>query len=174
MKLYKNKLFAVILTVVAVVMFSSCSSDDYYWKNGTLDVKFNLNLDRNGYSEAFTTVRISEIPEINLSREDIYDMRTNDAWLEISNLKRGDYIDRFYIDVVGVGTYAYETPISVRSDGEIITIDDNAYFNFMRNVNNLIYRNGAVDMKISFYSRIYDGGPIYFDIQNNLDLELRD
>lgn len=173
MRSTKNKLFATILTIVTVITFSSCTTDDYYWKTGTLDVKFNMNLDRNGYSQAYTTVRIQEIPEVDFSREEIYDLRTNDAWLELSNLKRGDYIERFYINVAGVGTYAYESPISVRSDGEIITIDDDAYFNFMRNVNALLYRNGAVDMRVTFHSRIYDGGPIYFGIHNNLELELR-
>lgn len=174
MKLYKNKLFAVILTVFAIVAFSSCSSDDYYWRTGTLNVEFDLGLDRNGYSEVYTTVYIDEIPQFNPSRDDLTDLRTNDAWLSISGLLQGDIINRFYIDVVGVGTYAYETPISIRQDGQVIEIDDTAYFNFMRNVNNLLFRNGSVDMKITFYSKIYDGGPVYFDIKNNLELELRD
>jgi hypothetical protein len=173
MKCYKNNIFTVILIIITIVAFSSCHVDDYYWKKGTLDVNFDLNLDYYGYAQVFTTVRIQEIPELNLSREDLTGLRTNDAWLEISNLRRNDYIERFYIEVAGVGTYAYETPISIRTDGEVITIDDNTFFNYMSKVNAFLYRDGAVDMKITFYSRIYDGGPIYFDIKNNLDLEIR-
>lgn len=174
MRLNKNKLFVVLLTVFTLVAFSSCHVDDYYWKNATLDVNFNLNLDRNGYSQAYTTVRIQEIPEFNPSYDDLTGLRTNDSWLEISNLLRGDVINRFYIEVAGVGTYAYETPISVREDKAIVTIDDDAYYNFMRNVNDLLYRDGAVSMTVTFYSNIDDGGPVYFDIKNNLELEVRD
>lgn len=175
MKYYMNKLCVILLTLLILVGFSSCETDEnYYWKSGTLDIKFNLNIDHNGYGQAYTTVRITEIPQFNPSREDLIGIKTNDSWITISNLLRGDVINRFYIEVPGVGVYAYETPISIREDAAKIIIDDNAYFNFMRNVNELLYRNGAVDMKITFYSNIYDGGPAYFDISNNLDLEVRD
>lgn len=175
MKKYANKLLAVSLVVFALLAFSSCHSDDddYFWRKGTLDISFDLYPStNNGYVETTTTVYIDEIPEFNPNREDLMDLVTNDSWLTLSNFLRGDYIDRFYIDVDGVGTYSYEYTISIRYDGEEIVIDDNSYFNFMRNVNDRLYRYGYVNMRIRMYTGIYDRGPVYLDIQNNLDLEI--
>lgn len=177
MKRYKNKLIAAVIVVFAIISFTSCENE-YYWKDGTLDVNFDVYADRNGYDEIYTTVRIEEIPQFNPSREDLVDLVTKDSWMKLSNLRRGDYIDRFYIEVAGVGRFAYERPISIRDDNAEVIIDDYAapgFFNFMRDVNYNIYRYGAVDMKITFYSRIYNNvEPIYFDIKSNLDLEVRD
>lgn len=169
-----NKLFLVLALVSGVIAFSSCSSHDYEWRRATLDIQFDMSPNpSNGYVDVSTTVYLDEIPEFNPSRERIVDLVTNDSWLNISNFLRGDYIDTFYIDVAGVGTYRYEIPIKIRQDDEIFTLDDNGYYNFMRDVNYLLLRDGAVDMRIRMYTNVYDGGPIYFDMQNNLDIEVR-
>lgn len=177
MKELKKTLFTATLLLIGILTFSSCSSDDdyhYQWRSTTLDIGFDLYTSNiNGYAEVSTTVYIEEIVDFNPNREDLINLRTTDSWLILSNFERGNYIDRFYIDVEGVGTYSYEYPISIRFDGEEILIDDDSYFNFMRDVNNLLYYDGFVNMRIRIYTNIYDDFPVYFDIHNNLDIEVR-
>ena len=170
----RYRLGLILLTIIVGFSFTSCETDDY-WKSGTLDIKFDLHPDTyDGYVQVTTIVRDVEIAEFNPSREDIIDIQLNDAWLEMSNFKRGDYIERFYIEAQGIGTFSFETPISIRETGQIVTVDNNAYFNFMQDVMNKLAYNKSIRITVTMYTRIYDGGPIYFDMKNNLDLRLTD
>lgn len=169
-----HKLGFILLTIVVGLSFTSCD-EDYYWKNANLDIKFNIEPDTyDGYDKVYTVVRDVDISGYNPAREEISSIRLDDAWLELSNFKRGDYINKFYIDVEGVGTYPYEWPISIRSDNEVITIDNDSYYYFMEDaINRLAYR-GSIKVTVTIYTRIYDGGPIYFDLKNNLSLYIRE
>lgn len=171
----KNIFIAVLFSIVTLVSFSSCERDDY-WKKGTLDLKFDFNTTNQGYARIATTVYLDEIPEFNPNRETLIGMSTKDTWIEISNVVYGDVIDRIDIDVAGVGVYRIG-PISIRNDVDYITIDDSnsrGYFNFMNDVNYRLYRDGRVNMIVTIYSNVYDGGPVFFDIRNIFDLQLRD
>lgn len=46
MKRYKNKLFAILLSVFALVSFTSC--EDYGWREGTMDYYSTINAAANG------------------------------------------------------------------------------------------------------------------------------
>ncbi|MDR1882390.1 MAG: hypothetical protein LBR26_06355 [Prevotella sp.] len=170
----KYKYFAVLSALVALFSFSSCESD--YWKKGTLSLQFDLDTNNKGYARVARIVYIDEIPEFNPYRETLVGMTTKDTWIEISNLVYGDFIDRIDIDVAGVGVYSIG-PISIRNDVDYITIDESSYrgyFNFMNDVNYRLYRDGRINLAITIYSNVYDGGPVYFDIRNIFDLQMRD
>lgn len=171
----RYKLFIALFSIIALVSFTSCENDDY-WKKGTLDLNFNLNTNNKGYARVVTNVYIDEIPEFNPNREDLIGMSTKDSWIEISNFKYGDYIDRIDIEVAGVGIYSIGS-ISIRDNVGYITIDENnsrGYFNFMNDVFYRLYMDGSITMSITMYSNVYDGGPILFDVRNIFDLQMRD
>lgn len=170
------KLLAVVFSIITLFAFSSCERDHDYWKKGTLNVELDLNTNNRGYGRVATTVYIDEIPEFNPNRETLIGLVTKDSWMEISNLAYGDIIDRIDIDVAGVGVYSIGT-IIIRNDVDYITIDDSnsrGYSNFMNDVNYRLFRDGRINMVVTIYSNVYDGGPIYCDIKNIFDLELRD
>lgn len=174
MNFYKLTLITLFSLVIGF-SFSSCDKDREYNKSGALEADFDLLLNGNGYSQTLTRrISIDEIQNYQRSKEDLLGVELLDAFFELDNLRKYDHIDRINIAVNGVGVYSYTIPINVRYDGEIIIIGDASYRDFMYNVIDLLLHDGFVDVKIELYSKIYDGGPIYFGLRNNLNLRVRD
>ncbi|MDR1091279.1 MAG: hypothetical protein LBL79_09405, partial [Prevotella sp.] len=59
MKRYKNKLFAIILSVLAAISFTSC--EDYEWREATLDYYETINAAPNGVIEADLPVNFNYV-----------------------------------------------------------------------------------------------------------------
>lgn len=174
MRKYKNKLIAIILSVTAILSFSSCEDYDYRWKATTLD--FEVDVPINPVNGRFSyPVRIldTDIADFRPSREDLMDINTLNGWLVISNFARNDRVTLSLIANGGAVRYDHLSVISPDRNNEYI-IEDDGYFNFMVDVIDIIRRNGYVDITIVGESNIEDVGPLVFAFENNIDIYIRD
>lgn len=171
MKKYKNKLFTAILLVCALLSFSSCENDSR-WIASTLDFEAEVPFRSDGYYNYTIRIYDTDITDFRPSRQDLLDIRTLDAWLIISNFKRRDRVN---LRLVANGNIVYDhlSTISPNIDNEYV-INDDAYFNFMADVIDIVRRRGYVDITITGNSNIGDGGPLVFTFENNIDIYIRD
>lgn len=171
MKKYRNKLLAVILSVSALLSFSSCEND-YSWVATTLDFEAEVPLRNDGYFNYTIRILDSDIADYRPSREELVDIRTLDGWLIMSNFKRTDRVSLRLV-ATGGATYDHLSTISPDINNEYI-INDDGYFNFMADAIDMIRRNGYVDITITGESNIRDRGPLVFTFENNVDIYVRD
>lgn len=170
MRRYKNKLFAILLSVLAVISFTSCENDDYLVST-TLDFETEVPIMSNGRFNKTIRVDESLIKDFKPGREDLLDINTLNSWLTISSMLRED---RVTLSLVADGNISYEfrDVISPNSKGEYV-IEDNGFYNFMIDVIDIIRARGYVDITIFGTSNIGDGGPLLFTFENNIDIYVR-
>ena len=171
MKRFKNKLLATALLLTTILVFSSCE-EDKYWVSTNLDFETDVPIKGNG--DFNYTIRVDEsfLVDFRPNRETLLDINTLNSWLTISNLVRDDRVSLILI-ANGNISYEYRGTITPDKYGEFY-IDDNGFKNFMIDVIDVIRRNGFVDITIRGASNIYDGGPLVFLFENNVDIYVRD
>ena len=165
MKRFRNKPFATALLLAIILIFSSCDSDDYEWREGDLSyittipvndgrIRYNFNL---GY----------DLVEVYKGRYDRIDDIAY-AYGEINIYTKGNYIDRF---TLSLGNSNVTLPVLVRSNRDGVLSSDNDYQvdDFLNAVVEVIRRNG--------YATIYiDGnadGRFELDFYINVDAYVR-
>lgn len=183
MKNYKNKLFAVLFSVFALVSFTSCEDDDYIVRTG-LYCQFLSTSDSRGYfaSEGGGDYTFNNIPDIGRN-PDIREFIYNGTVISITgDIQPGDVIRDLYIDVEGLGEFRYAKTIPVRYRNELIeydTYDDPEFYDFMSDAMYHFYRNGWINILVSGYITDRSGTAIRnvrMDIvlDNSLDIRIRD
>ncbi|MBK5721478.1 hypothetical protein JGH11_11405 [Dysgonomonas sp. Marseille-P4677] len=182
MKSYK--LLAIVFSIVTLFIFSSCESDHYEWRRGTLNLTTEFDdepiyTDNRGRFNFSYDLRAEDIKGIDTRRLDIVDVESysSEIFLFRGELFRvGDLINiRLAADGVnGVGLRM----IVVNNNGgrEAMVIDEDLYLlkRFMADMAYRLARNG----RLVFY---IDGElldifqPTYFDFEvvNDFNFEIR-
>lgn len=147
----KNFLFYTLLTLIGGLVFTSCSSrDDDYWVNSNVDMTFLLHTEKDGYFEpsGMHEYRLTDLANINHSREYVKEIRLTDTWIEIKgNFIPGDYIEGLEIYIEGVGKYKVPL-IKMVSKGNSFIIDD------AKSPGLFAYMANAMD-KLNYSGKIY-------------------
>lgn len=155
----KNLLFYSALTLIFGLIFTSCSNDDDYWVNSSIDMPFLLQTDKNGYFEPseIYEFRLSDLTNIKHSREEIREIRLTDTRIEISgDFVAGDVIEGLEIYIEGISTYKVPK-IRIANNCISVTIDD-AYspglFAFMADAMDKLNYTGKVYIRCSGFHNI--------------------
>ncbi|MDR2950379.1 MAG: hypothetical protein LBV71_14400 [Prevotella sp.] len=182
MKLYKNKLFAVILTVVAVVTFSSCSSDDdYEWRRGTLNLstefdKDPIYTDNKGRFSFSYDLRAEDIGGIDARRLDIVDVRSieSEVFLFYGELfVAGDHVN-IRLSADGVNSRTLRMIVDNDKEAKVIDADYHLLQEFMSDMAYNLARRGQLNFYID--GELLDiPQQTYFDfeVKNIFDFEIR-
>ncbi|MFV0536760.1 MAG: hypothetical protein ACK5M3_05220 [Dysgonomonas sp.] len=89
MRRYKNKLFAILLSVLAALSFTSC--EDYEWRQGTMDYYATINAAANGVISANLPIDFNSVL-VDGRYNDIDDIRFRGGYIKIAP---GPYIYGF-------------------------------------------------------------------------------
>lgn len=154
----KDLLFYSVLTLIVGLIFTSCSKDDDYWVNSSIDMPFLLQTEKDGYFEpsAMYEFKLSDLTNIKHSREDIREIRLTDTWIEIrGNFVAGDVIEGLEIYIEGIGTHKVPK-IRIANNGTSFTIDNTdspGLFAFMADAMDKLDYTGKVHVTCSgFYN----------------------
>ncbi|MDR1706380.1 hypothetical protein [Dysgonomonas sp.] len=151
MRKYKNKLFAILLSIFAAISFTSC--DDYEWRQGTMDYYSTINAAANGVISANLPIDFNNVL-VDGRYNDIDDIRYRGGKIEINTN------DRIGIITLSVSNSNISVDLDVpRGGGTYIgsRVDD-----FLNAVVEVVRRNG--------YATIYVDGR-YADRYARFDLD---
>jgi len=174
----KNNIFKLLFISLSVVLLlTGCDTeDDEYWVESTLDAKFSCRSDGNGYfTDTPITLTLADLKNINIARDDIYDMQLIYNSIELlSTFYRGDIIDRLTISVNGVGSFICPTYV-FDGDRNNLTLDESiapGYNRFMDEVMRKFLQTGSITLYVSGYLNAYN---VYIDVNlyNDLDVLVR-
>lgn len=169
MKKYKN----IMLAVAVCILAASCESYDEYWVNTELNFEVEVPVDSRG--RLYQRVRVDDtyITDYYPSRERLLNINLIKSWIEISNVFRNDRVTS--LTIVANDDIAYEFRGVISGDrNDMDYIDDDAYYDFMFDVMDIISTRGYVDLEIFGTSNIPDEGPLIFTFVNTIDAYMRD
>jgi len=185
MKRFKNKLFAVLFAVTALVAFSSCESDDYEWLRGTLNLSTVNDADpiytyEGGLFSFSYNLRAEDIGGIDARRLDIVDVRSyeSEVFLFYSNLFRPNDRINIRLRADGVKSYTLRMIVIVNDNGDRVAmvIDEDLYLlkEFMSSMAYNLARNGQLKFYIDgeLLSTSQDTS-FDFEVRNDFDFEVR-
>ena len=184
MKGYKNKLFASILAIAMLFVFSSCEEDDNWYRGdltfSTSNDKYSPVTDRRGEFDITVDFYDTDITGYDSRWNNLREFKIYNSWLSVFNktsFREGDEID-IYIEAKGVGTYETTLRMDRKGYGEVAGNYDSALLDFMYEVVGRLLYNGSARLRIS--GKVFDknGRPVQqelpFDItlENSLDLRI--
>jgi hypothetical protein len=178
----KNIFIAVLFSIVMLVSFSSCESDDDYLVRSGLYCDFLSTSNNKGYfaSNGGGSYSFRDLPDLGYG--DIIGMEYRGTTLTITgDIREGDVIRDLYISVQGVGDFLYASDIEVYKDYEKIvfnTSNDREFYNFMNDVMYKFYRDGRINIVVDGYITNYQGvgiGNVEMEIylDSSLDVTVR-
>lgn len=148
MKRFKNRLFAVVLSVLAVVSFTSC--DDYEWREATMDYYATITAAGNGVVRADLPVDFNWV-KVDGRYDYIDDIRFVGGYIEITP---GGYVDGFRLRVSDSNAYldvVVQNSVGGRLDGRQVQDFLNAVVEVVRrNGNATIYVDGNAGRSVRF------------------------
>ena len=139
MRKYKNKLFAILLSIFAVVSFTSC--DDYEWREGTMIRYKTIDASYNG------TI-IDDIPinynfvEVDGHYDRLDDIRFHSGHIDIDTR---DYIHEFNLTLSNSDAYL---PVKVR-DNIGGRLEGRQVDDFLNAVVEVVRRNGHATIYVN-------------------------
>lgn len=157
MKEYKNKLFAILLSLLVVVSFTSC--DDYEWREGTMDYYATINAAPNGVIQDDLPINFNYV-RVDGSYNRIDDIRFYGGYITV---EPKSYIDRFTLSISNSDVYLpviVQNSVGGKLEGR--QVDD-----FLNAVVEVVRRNG--------YATIYVDGTAAslarFDLNFFIDID---
>lgn len=181
MRFTKNKLFATILTIVTVVTFSSCTTDEYEWRRGTLNLSTENNsepvyTDNRGRFSFSYDLRAEDIGGIDTRRVEVVDVRpySSEIFLFRGELFRPGDLINIRLEADGVNPRTLRMIVNNNRDAMVIDADHPLLQEFMSDMVYILARRG----QLNFY---IDGELLnipqktYFDFKavNEFDFEVR-
>lgn len=177
MKRLKNTLFATVLTVFTLLLFTSCEEDTYCSRGElsftTLDDKEPIYTDGRGEFSLFVDFFDTNILGYDPHLDYLENFRMYNTWLSVFNKKtlwEGDRI-RIFLKAQDVGTYSTILYVDRNGEGYIEGGYDPDLLSFMHNfIDRVLYRGQA---RLHIYGELYDanGRPIYQSLPFDLSLE---
>jgi len=181
----KNIFVAVLFSIIALVSFSSCESDRYEWKRGTLNLSTEFDeepiyTDSHGGFSFWYDLRAEDIRGIDARRLDIVSVESysSEIFLFYGELFRpGDRIN-IRLKADGVNNCALRMRVVVMDNGsvEALVIDEDYYLlkGFMADMAYNLSRRG----QLRFYIEgelldIFQPTSFDFEARNDFDFEVR-
>lgn len=181
MKLNKNKLFVVLLTIFTLVAFSSCHVDDYEWRRGTLNFSTEFDdepiyTDNRGQFSFYYNLVAEDIGGINARALDIVDVRSyeSEVFLFYGELFRPGDLINITLEADGVNPRTLRMIVNDNREAIVIDADHPLLVQFMCDMAYNLARRG----QLKFY---IDGEllntPQYtyfdFEVRNDFDFQIR-
>lgn len=163
MKYYMNKLCVILFTLVVLVGFSSCETDDYISRTN-LNCGFQSYTNKTGFfsSNGGGDYTFNDLP--GLGHGNIIGMEYQGTELTITgDLRYGDVIRDLYIDVEGMTPFLFSPKIDVLKDYEVMVFDtynDPQFYDFMNSVMRRFYNQGRINIVVDGYLTNRYGVPI--------------
>jgi hypothetical protein len=147
MKGYKNKLFASILAIAMLFVFSSCEGYDYKWRDATMDMSAVITASPNGTIRADLPIGYDWVVA-NGRYNRIDDITYYGGRIEI--ITNGNYIDNLYLTLSNSNA-VLNIAWKDRRSGTIY--DDDPYVDdFLYAITEVVRRYGYATIYVNGYS----------------------
>ena len=157
MKRYKNKLFAILLSVFALISFSSC--ENYEWREGTMDYYSTINTTANGVIAANLPIDFNSVL-VDGPYNSIDDIRFVGGSIKI---EPGPYISGFTLSLSNSNA---TLNVDIRS-GLGGTLNNYQTQNFLNEVVEVVRRNGYATIYVDGLAEPY----ARFDLDFYIDVD---
>jgi hypothetical protein len=157
MREYKNKLFAILLSVSAVISFTSC--EDYEWRQGTMDYLATINAAPNGVIKDYLPIDFNYV-RVDGRYNDIDDLRFRGGCIKIA---QSPYIYGFTLRLSNSNAYL-DVEIRNSLGG---TLDDVQTQDFLNAVVEVVRRYGQATIYIEGEA----DGSARFDLNFYIDID---
>jgi hypothetical protein len=177
----KNIFIAVLFSIVALVSFSSCESDHYEWKRGTLNLstEFNdepISTDSHGRFSFWYDLRAEDIGGIDARRSDIVSVESfsSEIFLFHAPLFRLNDIINIRLKADGVNGCVLRMIVNQSKEAQVIDDDYRLLKGFMADMAYNLSRRGQLRFYIEGeLLNISQSTRFDFEVRNDFDFEIR-
>lgn len=165
----------ILLLFITILHFTSCDYKYSWVDNVFLDYRFKPVL-RNGDFSVSATMRNSSITELDLTKQEVVDIKASNAWIEVA----GPFVDGDMVNIKNIIVNKDTLPLNyskvvqeTATDERIYFENDTAYMRFMQKALDEMVKDGYVNVKVNG-SINTEKSKIYVTLCHNVDIYVRE